>query len=234
MSRWSFRFIIPNAMQFAEQTTGDLDRYQSRALTSDRLAQSLLPELWEVELAGGVKEKDDTLVARKGRLVQRVAAWNDATAKPVAEDWIYAARDYYAEALRAVGTEQGAARLGGALAQATSPAAVAQAARRARDRATRLPRVVTLPLLIVATDAYEDEPGIVRAEGPRGPAARCGRGRRAHRARQRLPGGSGDERVRPHGEAGVQPRVRADVAGPAGAARAPFARLARTGRGSGS
>jgi hypothetical protein len=167
MSRWSFRFIVPNVMQFADQTTGDLDRYRSRAHTADKLAQSLLPELWEVELAGGVKEKNDTLVARKGRLVQRVAAWNDATAKRLAEDWIYAARDHYAEALRAVGAEQGAARLGGLLAEATSPAAIGQAARRARDRATRLPRVVTLPLLIVATDAYEDEPGIVAAQKAR-------------------------------------------------------------------
>jgi hypothetical protein len=40
----------------------------------------LRPELWEVELEGAVVEGKRLLVARRGRLVRRVEAWNDAAA----------------------------------------------------------------------------------------------------------------------------------------------------------
>jgi hypothetical protein len=40
----------------------------------------LRPELWEVELEGDVVEGERLVAARRGRLLRRVEAWNDATA----------------------------------------------------------------------------------------------------------------------------------------------------------
>ena len=62
-------------------------------------AGDLLPELWQVELEGEEPE-DHAVPAKKGRLVVRVEAWNDETAAALAKEWIFAARDNYAEALR--------------------------------------------------------------------------------------------------------------------------------------
>src|SRR5262245_2750967 len=46
------------------------------ALRTSRLVDWIDDELWLVELAGDVEEIEDMLVARRGRLVQRVDAWD--------------------------------------------------------------------------------------------------------------------------------------------------------------
>ena len=46
----------------------------------------LAPALWEAEVDGEVIEADDKVVARKARIVRRVEAWDDRTARLFAAD----------------------------------------------------------------------------------------------------------------------------------------------------
>jgi hypothetical protein len=81
------------------------------ALRTSRLADWIDDELWLVELAGDVEEIEDMLVARRGRLVQRVDAWDEDAMREFREGCIARARDLAVESLRRTGREREAARL---------------------------------------------------------------------------------------------------------------------------
>ncbi len=92
---------------------------QSVAWRPEQLANgSLQEELWEVELEKP-EETPNAVLAKKGRLVRREDAWNDEVAGEIAKEWIFGARDRYAEALR-IGERQadGPAGLGDQMAAA--------------------------------------------------------------------------------------------------------------------
>ena len=71
-------------------------------------------ELWVVELAGEMEEMDDMLVARRGRLLRRVRAWDDGAMREFRESCIWRARDLAVESLQRAGREREAAALGAA------------------------------------------------------------------------------------------------------------------------
>ena len=81
------------------------------ALRTRRLVDWIDDELWLVELAGEVEEIDDMLVARRGRLVRRVEAWDEGAMREFRESCIWQARDLAVESLRRVGREREAEAL---------------------------------------------------------------------------------------------------------------------------
>jgi hypothetical protein len=104
--RWSYGGVYHDGLPGGGMMTrGQLYRLRSWVLPADRLARALGTDLWEVELAGKVERKNDILVARKGRLVRQVAAWNENTARSFARDCIAAARDTYAQAEQRLGSQ---------------------------------------------------------------------------------------------------------------------------------
>jgi hypothetical protein len=58
----------------------------------DQLPYWLGAELWEVELAGDVLQRERKLVAPRGRLVRRIDAWNDDAADAFRESCVKRAR----------------------------------------------------------------------------------------------------------------------------------------------
>jgi hypothetical protein len=68
-------------------------------------------ELWVVELGGAIIEADGLIIARRGRLVQRVSAWNSATALAFATDCVLRVRDHAVHSLHTVGRSQEAAAI---------------------------------------------------------------------------------------------------------------------------
>lgn len=58
------------------------------ALQPAALPKWMAEELWRVELADGEQVGDGILLARRGRLVERIAGWDDETARAYAEDCI--------------------------------------------------------------------------------------------------------------------------------------------------
>lgn len=67
-------------------------------------------ELWLVELDGYV-QVEGLLIARRGRLLRLVEAWNDAAANAFARACVLSARDYASAALEEAGLEEEAAAL---------------------------------------------------------------------------------------------------------------------------
>jgi hypothetical protein len=72
------------------------------ACTAAQLAYWLGPELWEVELEGEVREAGHKLVARRGRLLRRIAEWGTA-APEVALHSARRAREHAATVLTETG-----------------------------------------------------------------------------------------------------------------------------------
>ena len=70
-------------------------------------------ELWTCELAGVVDDDGQVLVAERGRLVERVSAWNETAAHDFARACATRGREHVVEALRAEGHEDEARKLGG-------------------------------------------------------------------------------------------------------------------------
>jgi hypothetical protein len=70
-------------------------------------------ELWTCELAGIVEEDGYELVAERGRLLERVEAWNETTARDFARACAARGREHVVEALRVQGYEEEARELEG-------------------------------------------------------------------------------------------------------------------------
>lgn len=68
-------------------------------------------ELWVVELPDDVEEIDDMLVARRGRLLRKVRAWDEGVAREFGETCVWRARDLAAESLERAGLERERAAL---------------------------------------------------------------------------------------------------------------------------
>ena len=83
----------------------------------------LTQELWEIELEGEVRRESRKLVADRGRLVQRVEAWDGASALSFGEDCSARARERAGQA-----TGDNAAVLGEFAGDATANAAKGEAA----------------------------------------------------------------------------------------------------------
>ena len=81
------------------------------ALRAPRLVDWIDDELWLVELADDVSESHDMLVARRGRLLRRIHAWDEDAACKFGESCIRRARDLAAESLGRAGYEHARAEL---------------------------------------------------------------------------------------------------------------------------
>jgi hypothetical protein len=75
------------------------------ALRRRQLVDWIDDELWLVELADDVEEINDMLVARRGRLLRRLRAWDELAAREFGESCIWRARDLAAESLQRAGLE---------------------------------------------------------------------------------------------------------------------------------
>jgi hypothetical protein len=73
------------------------------ALRTRRLVDWIDDELWLVELDGEVEEVEDMLVARRGRLLRRVMAWDEGAMREFRESCIWRARDLAVESLQRAG-----------------------------------------------------------------------------------------------------------------------------------
>ena len=83
------------------------------ACRSEDLAYWLLPELWSIDLDGvhPGSDADHKVVARRGRLLDRVGAWSAETERELATDCIRRTADHAAAELRAAGDQAGAEEL---------------------------------------------------------------------------------------------------------------------------
>jgi hypothetical protein len=81
------------------------------ALRTRRLVDWIDDELWLVELADDVEEIEDMLVARRGRLLRRIRAWDEDAAREFGESCIWRARDLAGESLERAGLERERASL---------------------------------------------------------------------------------------------------------------------------
>lgn len=83
------------------------------ALSDAGLLEWIDDELWTCELAGVVENDGHVLVAERGRLLERVAAWNETAAREFACACAARGREHVVEALRAEGYDDEARELGG-------------------------------------------------------------------------------------------------------------------------
>jgi hypothetical protein len=81
------------------------------AVRTRRLVDWIDDELWLVELGGEVEELEDVLVARRGRLLHRIRAWDEDVAREFGESCIWRARDQAAESLERAGLDRERAAL---------------------------------------------------------------------------------------------------------------------------
>jgi hypothetical protein len=70
------RFVWPED-EWVEVDAVEACRAGIHACRPRDLPYWLGPELWEIELAGDVTEQERKVVGRRGRLVRRIAQWND-------------------------------------------------------------------------------------------------------------------------------------------------------------
>jgi hypothetical protein len=70
-------------------------------------------ELWTCELGGAIEDDGEVLVAERGRLLERVDAWNEVSAHDFARACATRGRELVVEALRGEGHEQEAQELDG-------------------------------------------------------------------------------------------------------------------------
>ena len=89
---------------------GELERCSSgiHALRAEALLGWIDDELWTCELGGAIEDDGDVLVAERGRLVDRIQAWNEVSAYGFARDCATRGRRLVVEALRGGGHEEGA------------------------------------------------------------------------------------------------------------------------------
>lgn len=81
------------------------------ACTPRQLLDWIDDELWDIELDGEIVERDAMIVAQRGRLLGRIAAWNDRTAQEFADACAWRAREFALRALRRLGLTEEAERL---------------------------------------------------------------------------------------------------------------------------
>ena len=97
------------------ETDADVERCASgiHALHVEGLLDWIDDELWTCELAGIVEDDGQVIVAERGRLVERVADWNEAAARDFARACAASGREHVVEALRAEGHDDEARELEG-------------------------------------------------------------------------------------------------------------------------
>lgn len=127
------------------EAPGTLERCVTgvHALRTQALLGWIDDELWACELGGAIEDDGDVVVAERGRLVERVQAWNEASAYEFARGCAARGRELVVEALRGEGHEAAARELDGL--DATSFATTAPVV------ATRLPPEAA-GLLVMAAD----------------------------------------------------------------------------------
>ncbi|MFL5301528.1 MAG: hypothetical protein ACJ79R_14415 [Anaeromyxobacteraceae bacterium] len=110
----SFRWPVPvasGAGAWVEAPDERLD-HGIHACRLNELAFWLDAELWRAELADPVAEGQHQVVGRRGRLVGRVSAWDEALARSFGEACIWLSRDRSVGALGVAGAERDAGSLG--------------------------------------------------------------------------------------------------------------------------
>jgi hypothetical protein len=97
------------------ETDAEVERCASgiHALHVEGLLGWIDDELWTCELAGIVEDDGQVIVAERGRLVERVADWNEAAARDFACACAASGREHVVEALRSEGHEDEARELRG-------------------------------------------------------------------------------------------------------------------------
>jgi hypothetical protein len=88
--------------------------YGVHACRGSDLAWWISDELWRVELDGPMYERETQLEARRGRLLDRVEAWDAAARAEFGLACVFQARDVAAASLRELGFSSIADRLGAA------------------------------------------------------------------------------------------------------------------------
>ena len=83
------------------------------ALHAQGLLEWIDDELWTCELAGIVEDDGRVFVAERGRLLERVIAWNEDAARDFARVCAARGREHAVEALRLEGCDDEARELGG-------------------------------------------------------------------------------------------------------------------------
>jgi hypothetical protein len=81
------------------------------ACTPRQMLDWIDDELWEIELDGEIVEGDVMIVAERGRLLARVAAWDDQTAQEFADVCAWRSREFALRGLRRLGLTAEAERL---------------------------------------------------------------------------------------------------------------------------
>lgn len=113
------------------ETEGELERCSSglHALRAQALLGWIDDELWTCELDGAIQDDGDVLVAERGRLLERVQAWNEVIAYDFARSCATRGRGLVVAALRRRVHEKEAQDLGGLDAASFAAAAPSIAAR---------------------------------------------------------------------------------------------------------
>jgi hypothetical protein len=145
------------------EAQGMLDRCCTgiHALRADALLGWIDDELWTCELGGAIEDDGDVLVAERGRILERVHAWNEVNAYDFARGCAARGRELVVEAIRGEGHEAAARELDGLDA--------ARFATAAPDVAARLPPEAA-GLVVMAADTTALAEG--RRLGPRDPQLR--------------------------------------------------------------
>jgi hypothetical protein len=97
------------------EADGQVERCVSgiHALHAEGLLDWIDDELWTCELAGIVEDDGHVLVAERGRLLERVVAWNESAARDFARACAARGREHVVDALRVESHEDEAGELGG-------------------------------------------------------------------------------------------------------------------------
>ncbi len=110
-----YRWPVPGlagAGAWVEAPDGRLDHGVHACRVAD-LTFWLDVELWRAELADPVAEGQRQVIAKRGRLLDRVSGWNEETARSFAEACIWHARERSIVALRSAGFDREAELLAG-------------------------------------------------------------------------------------------------------------------------
>lgn len=138
-----FAWPTPSRGQPGDWVSAPQEDLEDRGIHACRpldLSYWLDEELWVIELGAPIVERSTQVVAGRGRLIERVGAWNEATRRAFAEACVLRAKDTVARALAARGAEREAASLAAA---ATIDSISAAAS----------PLVSAFPLVSYVTDA---------------------------------------------------------------------------------
>ena len=113
------------------EAQGEVERCVSgvHGLHAEGLLGWIDDELWSCELAGIMEDDGQVIVAERGRLLERVAAWDETAARDFARACATRGREHVVEALREDGHGEEARELGGLDAEGFVTAAPGLAAR---------------------------------------------------------------------------------------------------------